>query len=1034
MRRIALASLALAGSLASCSLTPLEPRPAGAGALLIVAPPSFEPNDPRAEGDVVPRLVDEASKYLSASVGTQATVVRRKNLTLAEVETLAREQGAGLVVVLDASRVVPERVPRAEIEALPIDSFRLETEERGTFPNALGDQGATIVLADGHGPLGDQYAVYEVARRLGARFYHPEDELVPRLDAGQVRARARAHTRVAKPGPDGRPSRDYVPDFTHRSYSFHGAHPLEHMEAFSDARHPIDEAARVNEWIVKNRGDFFRGAGRGVAPPEAAQQRRDELEALRRALGMRRSTGITLHNEQQGASADLDPSSPVPIQVQIETLVEERLAATPDATHFGIHFGPTEFTVTPDQETVQWLDWAGRKVKELRPDLGVLINDHTTGSQPTPNFDDRGCPTGTNAEGRGDYYDLAFHTDPALGVNVHTVMFYPLEGPAHVYNQVSFAHKLCLMEKASLEGRPISWFPEGSWWLSFDNPVPVYLPLYIGTRGRDVELVRHLLRSRHGGTLEGHRMFNSGHEWGYWQQDYAVGMWHWNADASQDDVLAELTDGFCDTRAWPTRCAAQLEGMAVLRETIEHQGAAFLEAEDFMGRPGGLYAYFAGEDPADEIAAVAGFEFRPVRLAFRDVLGLSDELASALAERDVTALYDAELVYGGLHARLEAVRDDVPAAGLPYLGELMDGLAINELRARHTALLYEAALALRDGDAVGASALTGEAGLAMSAAETVIRRRESQYRYPPAQVYGGGLTPATAVPNGTTYPYRVHTKTHLLTYWRYRQDQLEALVAGELEPSTTLTLAPVFADPGEPLTLSYPEFDDLSVSIELGDGTVLEETAPSHDYPAGEGIYPVSGTMVLGGQTIPIAGAVARTARRGRCPEKGIDLVVPNDSLAESVVSDLAPAFQLALTDGALAVAPERDGALRFDTVVVGAIDAWAGASFVTEPVDLVLPIENGSAGTTLPLRVVDAVFGGEADAAGFVAGVDGARVVHMDGALVVHDVVVALIELAGFDEVGAYQTLSGVLGFDASNPPETVPFVADFVLEAAGE
>ena len=43
---------------------------------------------------------------------------------------------------------------------------------------------------------------------------------------------------------------------------------------------------------------------------------------------------------------------------------------------------------------------------ELRPELEILVNDHTTGGQPTPHFDDQGCPPGTNAEGRGDYYDL----------------------------------------------------------------------------------------------------------------------------------------------------------------------------------------------------------------------------------------------------------------------------------------------------------------------------------------------------------------------------------------------------------------------------------------------------------------------------------------------------------------------------------------------------------------------------------------------------------------------------------------------------
>ena len=55
-----------------------------------------------------------------------------------------------------------------------------------------------------------------------------------------------------------------------------------------------------------------------------------------------------------------------------------------------------------------------------------------------------------------DYYDLAFHTDPALGVSVHTVMFYPLEGAARVYAQQSFAHKRCLMQKASGAGRPLT--------------------------------------------------------------------------------------------------------------------------------------------------------------------------------------------------------------------------------------------------------------------------------------------------------------------------------------------------------------------------------------------------------------------------------------------------------------------------------------------------------------------------------------------------------------------------------------------------
>ncbi len=51
---------------------------------------------------------------------------------------------------------------------------------------------------------------------------------------------------------------------------------------------------------------------------------------------------------------------------------------------------------------------------------------------------------------------------------------------------------------------------------------------------------------------------------------------------------------------------------------------------------------------------------------------------------------------------------------------------------------------------------------------------------------------------------------------------------------------------------------------------------------------------------------------------------------------------------------------------------------------------------------------------------------------MVLDDIVNALIALAGFDRKGAYDTLSGILGFDPSNPPESVPFEATITPEPA--
>src|SRR5690606_5848304 len=116
------------------------------------------------------------------------------------------------------------------------------------------------------------------------------------------------------------------------------------------------------------------------------------------------------------------------------------------------------------------------------------------------------------------------------------------------------------------------------------------------TRHRDVELVAPLLENR-GGTLRRHKQFNSGHEWGYWQQDYGVGLWHWNVDVPLDAVLREIADPLCDVSEWPASCAARDELVAVLAEMMAHQWDFFLERPDHRGQPGGLYTYFSGEDP-----------------------------------------------------------------------------------------------------------------------------------------------------------------------------------------------------------------------------------------------------------------------------------------------------------------------------------------------------------------------------------------------------------------------------------------------------
>ena len=182
-------------------------------------------------------------------------------------------------------------------------------------------------------------------------------------------------------------------------------------------------------------------------------------------------------------------------------------------------------------------------------------------------------------------------------------MFYPLEGPAPRLQPGRFAHKLCLMQKASAAGRPLAWFPEGAWWLTFDNPIPVYLPLHILARGSETSSWSARCSTKNGGTLDDHKMFNSGQEWGYWQQDYAVGLVALEHGLSMDDVLGEIARSVL----LPRGVAAELRragcGGPGPDRADGAPGGLPLDSRDVRGTARGAVRVSRRRGPGDEIAA-----------------------------------------------------------------------------------------------------------------------------------------------------------------------------------------------------------------------------------------------------------------------------------------------------------------------------------------------------------------------------------------------------------------------------------------------
>jgi hypothetical protein len=554
------------------------------------------------------------------------------------------------------------------------------------------------------------------------------------------------------------------------------------------------------------------------------------------------------------------------------------------------------------------------------------------------------------------------------------------------------------------------------------------------TRARDIELVAPLL-PRNGGTLQGHRMFNSGQEWGYWQQDYAVGLLAFNSDIGLDEVLAEIFDPLCDPATWPD-CPARDTAVELMLGLMEYQAATFLAAEDFAGRPGGLYAYFAGEDQADRIAAEVGFEFRPVRVDFGEVLEWSQDEIEQFRATDLAALAEIEQTYAGILQGFEALTIS-PIPGQHWLAEVIDGVEIDELRAAQAHRLYAAVLAYREaqlaGDPDPAAAAAEDIAAAeaiLVAAEQVIARREAAYRYPPAQMYGGGLTPETAVDNGTTYPYRVHTKTHLLTYWHNRHDEVRTILdGGALADDAAVSMTEALDLPGQDLTIDWGSAANLAGELQIGSVGTIDPSVSNVQLPDGEGFYAVSGELIIDGQVLPIAGGVARAQLLATTPAGEIVATVPADPLAQSILASVFPAMRWAWVsagEGApgLAFAADLDenGSVAFDDVAFASASVM-GDAFAVGPLSYALPIALSSGGVALDIGISGMTLSGTV-----VGGVMQSPIL-LEGDLSLPDLVAALIELAGFDEQGSYATLAPILGFDADNPPATVPVAAQLTV-----
>ena len=249
-----------------------------------------------------------------------------------------------------------------------------------------------------------------------------------------------------------------------------------------------------------------------------------------------------------------------------------------------------------------------------------------------------------------------------------------------------------------------------------------------------------------------------------------------------------------------------------------------------------------------------------------------------------------------------------------------------------------------------------------------------------------------------------------------------------VEPGARIVVSPVFAAPGAPLTLDWPDTDDLFGQLNLGDGAVADQTVTSHVYAdAADTVFPVTGFVTLGGVTTQLSGAVARTATRATTPLNGFTLSEPHDPVAQQIIRGVMPAFAYAFDADTLAVGTDPTGqaAFNFDQVVTSPLTRHPDGAFTSAPTDYALELSGvGGTRTGLVVHLADTAWSGT------VSGDSVASPVRLQGGINVLDVADATVALAGLDRPAAIGLVAGLFGFDPEHPPETVPFSAELAVE----
>lgn len=512
---------------------------------------------------------------------------------------------------------------------------------------------------------------------LGFKFYHPREMIIPDYTSYKIPEFKNFH---------GQPSFDNI------GFHLHTMHPIELTEDLLDETREggLERIYEYIDWLARNGQNYFEFNVLESIRLETWIHHAKKISDYSRERGIRCGLDLSLHMLQQKAFQlyEAPPFKFSNIQKQIDYNVSMLVQTGFDT--WNVELSSTEFTSGDQIKKKKILSYLTELLK--KNNIRLMSRNHVVKPDQMVN--------GGNGEEAGDI--LA----EGQGLMVHTVMFYSLtDEKAPVYRNENLKHMYNILKHEKTK-RPVWYFPESAYWVTFDSSVPMFLLPYFSARLSDIELCEKE-------NIQGHLTFSSGWEWGYGFIDWSIARWCWKYKI--DDIQKKRTS---------LQYIAELVSPEFLKYVEEEEK---LQQEYIKDKE--LIRLMVAQTITDEIPGPFNLEFHPRPLYSYSAIR---NKASLIQLDTIYKLYlDPLFQYYAKGLILDAVVKEEDLN--PIEREIYDGIQITHLRAWHKfktlSYLVEFRRSRITNKKKHITALLDEAGIIRFQALEIVKYRESKYRY-----------------------------------------------------------------------------------------------------------------------------------------------------------------------------------------------------------------------------------------------------------------------------------------------------------------